>query len=336
MPAKRKQITDELQRVHLDNVTLVPLGMYRADHHLPQGAHRHHSGAGDLLLEHQEEKRRMTRVRRGAQPRPAVARLRTLMWAYVVRRILATIPVLAIVALVVFSILHLAPGDPAGADRRRSGDRRSRSQAIRAKLGLDRPFHEQFAALARQRCCSGDLGISIFSNRPVTRAVPAAHRADRSRSRSHHDHHGPARRADRRDRRLAGRHGDRSRRDELRGARLLVPGVRDRLRADLHLRHQAEAVADPGLPPARRRLLAVPAPSHPAEPRARPELHGADRPHHARQRARGAEPGSHPHGARQGPAGAGSCCSTTPCPTPRCRSSPSSASASRCCSAASW
>ena len=32
------------------------------------------------------------------------------MWAYVVRRILATIPVLAIVALVVFSILHIAPG----------------------------------------------------------------------------------------------------------------------------------------------------------------------------------------------------------------------------------
>jgi peptide/nickel transport system permease protein len=36
------------------------------------------------------------------------------MWAYVTRRVLATVPVLAIVALVVFSILHVAPGDPAG------------------------------------------------------------------------------------------------------------------------------------------------------------------------------------------------------------------------------
>src|SRR5215204_3040088 len=88
------------------------------------------------------------------------------MWAYAVRRILATIPVLAIVALVVFSILHIAPGDPAGVI---AGDQATEEQiqAIRAKLRLDLPFHEQFL-LWLMNAVRGDLGISIFSNRPVT------------------------------------------------------------------------------------------------------------------------------------------------------------------------
>jgi peptide/nickel transport system permease protein len=88
------------------------------------------------------------------------------VWAYAVRRILATIPVLAIVALVVFSILHIAPGDPAGVI---AGDQATEEQiqAIRSKLRLDLPFHEQFM-LWLSSALRGDLGISIFSNRPVT------------------------------------------------------------------------------------------------------------------------------------------------------------------------
>jgi peptide/nickel transport system permease protein len=88
------------------------------------------------------------------------------VWAYAVRRILATIPVLAIVALVVFSILHIAPGDPAGVI---AGDQATEEQiqAIRSKLRLDLPFHEQFM-LWLGSALRGDLGISIFSNRPVT------------------------------------------------------------------------------------------------------------------------------------------------------------------------
>lgn len=87
------------------------------------------------------------------------------MWAYIVRRILATIPVLAVVAVVVFSILHIAPGDPAGVI---AGDQATpdQIQAIRAKLGLDRPFHEQFL-IWLNNALRGDLGTSIFSNRPV-------------------------------------------------------------------------------------------------------------------------------------------------------------------------
>ena len=91
------------------------------------------------------------------------------MWAYVLRRILATIPVLAIVALVVFSILHIAPGDPAGVI---AGDQATEEQvqAIRTKLRLDLPFHEQFT-LWLTNALQGDLGISIFSNRPVVSLV---------------------------------------------------------------------------------------------------------------------------------------------------------------------
>ena len=89
------------------------------------------------------------------------------MWAYVLRRILATFPVLAIVAFVVFSILHLAPGDPAAVI---AGDQATPQQIeqIRANLGLDRPFVEQFAIYVGN-VLRGDFGTSIFSNQPVTR-----------------------------------------------------------------------------------------------------------------------------------------------------------------------
>jgi peptide/nickel transport system permease protein len=66
---------------------------------------------------------------------------------------------------VVFSILHLAPGDPAAVI---AGDQATPEQilAIRAKLRLDLPLYEQFA-LWIGNVAHGDLGTSIFSNRPV-------------------------------------------------------------------------------------------------------------------------------------------------------------------------
>jgi threonine dehydrogenase-like Zn-dependent dehydrogenase len=57
------------------------------------------------------------------------------MWAYILRRVLATIPVMAVVALFVFSLLYLAPGDPAAVI---AGDQASPDdvERIRASLGL--------------------------------------------------------------------------------------------------------------------------------------------------------------------------------------------------------
>ncbi len=87
------------------------------------------------------------------------------MLGYIVRRVLATIPVMGVVALFVFSLLYLAPGDPAAII---AGDQASPEQIalIRASLGLDRPFLVRFGEWA-WRIAHGDLGTSIFTNLPV-------------------------------------------------------------------------------------------------------------------------------------------------------------------------
>lgn len=88
------------------------------------------------------------------------------MVEYILRRLLATIPVLAVVAVVVFSILHLTPGDPAAMI---AGDQGTEEQIqqIRQKLGFDRPVYEQFYVWLAN-VAQGNLGVSIFSNKPVT------------------------------------------------------------------------------------------------------------------------------------------------------------------------
>ena len=66
------------------------------------------------------------------------------MFSYIVRRVLATIPVMVIVALFVFSLLYIAPGDPAAVI---AGDQASPEdvEKIRTNLGLNRPFLVRFA-----------------------------------------------------------------------------------------------------------------------------------------------------------------------------------------------
>ena len=87
------------------------------------------------------------------------------MLTYVVRRILATIPVMAVVALFVFSLLYIAPGDPAAVI---AGDQATPAdvERIRASLGLDRPFLVRFGEWV-WRILHGDLGTSIFTDLPV-------------------------------------------------------------------------------------------------------------------------------------------------------------------------
>ena len=87
------------------------------------------------------------------------------MFSYIVRRMLATIPVMGVVALFVFSLLYLAPGDPASII---AGDTATLDDImrIRQKLGLDQPFYIQFGTWA-WNLLHGDLGISIFTNLPV-------------------------------------------------------------------------------------------------------------------------------------------------------------------------
>jgi len=91
------------------------------------------------------------------------------MTAYIARRLLATFPVMAVVAVFVFFLVRLAPGDPvaiiAGEDATAEA-----LATVRAHLGLDRPVLEQFV-LWIGHMLQGDLGTSIFSNMPVTRLM---------------------------------------------------------------------------------------------------------------------------------------------------------------------
>jgi len=91
------------------------------------------------------------------------------MLAYTARRVLATIPVMLIVALFVFSLLYLAPGDPAAII---AGDQATPAdvERIRASLGLDRPFVVRFGEWI-WNILHGDLGVSIFTNLPVTKMI---------------------------------------------------------------------------------------------------------------------------------------------------------------------
>jgi peptide/nickel transport system permease protein len=82
------------------------------------------------------------------------------MLSYILRRILSTVPVMAIVALFVFSLLYIAPGDPAVVI---AGDQASPAdvERIRESLGLDRPFLVQFGTWV-WHILHGDLFCSLF------------------------------------------------------------------------------------------------------------------------------------------------------------------------------
>ncbi len=91
------------------------------------------------------------------------------MSVYLARRLLGIIPVLVLVALGSFLLIHLVPGDPAmvmlGSDATPQ-----QIQALRTEMGLDRSLPEQFLLWVRQ-VLHGNLGESFFLGRPVTQAL---------------------------------------------------------------------------------------------------------------------------------------------------------------------
>ena len=93
------------------------------------------------------------------------------MSAYVIKRVLAVIPVLIFVGILTFSLVHLAPGDAANI---MAGDYAGPDQVkqIREELGLNKPLTTQFFDWAK-RTLSGDLGKSIYSGRSVSELVRA-------------------------------------------------------------------------------------------------------------------------------------------------------------------
>lgn len=91
------------------------------------------------------------------------------MFSYIIRRILAAVPVMGVVALFVFLLLRLTPGDPAAI---LAGDMATPEQLerIRGSLGLNEPVTVQFVTWLGQ-LLSGNLGTSLISQTPVTTLI---------------------------------------------------------------------------------------------------------------------------------------------------------------------
>lgn len=91
------------------------------------------------------------------------------MTGYLLRRLLQAIPILFLVATLVFSLIHLIPGDPVEillGDSAQEAD----VEAMRHRLGLDRPLGEQYVSFLGG-LLRGDLGSSVTSGRPVTEVI---------------------------------------------------------------------------------------------------------------------------------------------------------------------
>ena len=173
------------------------------------------------------------------------------MLGYLLRRMLAAIPVMGVVALFVFLLLRLTPGR----SRRDPGRRQCDAGAARAHPHLARPqraalhpvLHlDRQAAAWRSRRIPDLERAGAEDDRPARRAV------DLDRAVDHHPLH-PGRGAARRDRGVEARHLDRPLRDGPVGGRLLGAGVRDRLCPDPDLCDRPALGAGAGLQEHHRR-----------------------------------------------------------------------------------
>jgi len=91
------------------------------------------------------------------------------MLSYILKRLLLTVPTLSLVAVAVFLLIRLIPGDPALVLLGEGADAASLA-AMRADLGLDHPLPVQFLSWL-QHALHGDLGRSIVSGEPVAALI---------------------------------------------------------------------------------------------------------------------------------------------------------------------
>ena len=91
------------------------------------------------------------------------------MVAYIIRRLLLLIPVLLIVGVVVFTLMHLTPGDPASVMLGRDATPEQK-EVLRERLGLNEPIPVQFVAWFTS-ALRLDFGDSLFIGKPVTAAL---------------------------------------------------------------------------------------------------------------------------------------------------------------------
>jgi ABC-type dipeptide/oligopeptide/nickel transport system permease component len=92
------------------------------------------------------------------------------MSKYIIRRVLVCIPILLGLTVIVFSMMHLIPGDPAQVILAQSGARPEVVERLREQLGLNLPLHVQYLRFL-DNLLHGNLGHSLFTHRPVTEII---------------------------------------------------------------------------------------------------------------------------------------------------------------------
>jgi peptide/nickel transport system permease protein len=89
--------------------------------------------------------------------------------SYIIRRLLILIPVLLGMTIIVFSIIHAIPGDPAETILGEKATQESKA-ALRTELGLDKPWYVQYGAYV-SKLVHGDLGQSIKTKESITKEI---------------------------------------------------------------------------------------------------------------------------------------------------------------------
>jgi peptide/nickel transport system permease protein len=89
------------------------------------------------------------------------------MYTYLMRRLALTVPSLVGVTLLVFTAIRLLPGDAVSMMLQDYGSYAKDANELRAKLGIDQPFHTQYVAWVGHML-RGDLGHSLRNNTPIT------------------------------------------------------------------------------------------------------------------------------------------------------------------------
>ena len=92
------------------------------------------------------------------------------MILYVLRRLLQLVPVFLCASFLIFSIVHLLPGDPVQVMLGEERYDETQYQILRKKLGLDRPLYMQYFSWL-ERLVQGDLGQSLRTQRAVLDTV---------------------------------------------------------------------------------------------------------------------------------------------------------------------
>lgn len=91
------------------------------------------------------------------------------MLQYIIRRLVSLIPVLLIVGIIVFMVVHLTPGNPAIVMLGQEATK-TQIEQLEENLGLNEPLPMQFVHWIGH-AAEGDLGQSIYSDEPVTRVI---------------------------------------------------------------------------------------------------------------------------------------------------------------------